>query len=76
MSEPAIVTLTMNPALDVAADAGIAVGLSRALSIEDSVRLGIAAATAKLLTPGTSAFDRDDVESIFDTLLASPGAHV
>ncbi|VEG56536.1 ribokinase-like domain-containing protein [Mycolicibacterium aurum] len=47
--------------------AGIVVGLSRALSIEDSVRYGIAAATAKLSTPGTAAFERDDVESLFGT---------
>lgn len=52
--------------------AGIAVGLSRSWAIEDSVRYGIAAATAKLLTPGTSAFDRDDVEKFFTSPVPAP----
>jgi 6-phosphofructokinase 2 len=53
--------------------AGIAVGLSRLSTVEDSVRYGIAAATAKLATPGTSAFDRDDVERILHDGLVGSG---
>jgi 6-phosphofructokinase 2 len=42
--------------------AGIAVGLSRGWSMSDAVRYGIAAAAAKLLTPGTAAFAAADVD--------------
>lgn len=42
--------------------AGIAVGLSSGWSISDAVRYGIAAAAAKLLTPGTAAFAAADVD--------------
>lgn len=42
--------------------AAITVGLSRASSLSDSVRLGIAAGAAKLLAPGTAACRREDVE--------------
>ncbi len=45
--------------------AGIIVGLSRAWPVSKSVRFGIAAAAAKLLTPGTAACTRADVEHIF-----------
>ena len=46
--------------------AAITVGLSRDWSLHKSVRFGIAAATAKLLTPGTSACTHADVDSFFD----------
>lgn len=50
--------------------AGITVGLSRAWSLSESVRLGIAAGTAMLLTPGTAAPTRTEVERIFDMVSA------
>lgn len=46
--------------------AAITVGLSHAWPLGKSVRFGIAAATAKLLTPGTSDCVRADVERFFD----------
>ena len=46
--------------------AAITVGLTRGWSLTRSVRFGVAAATAKLLTPGTSGCDRADVERFFD----------
>lgn len=51
--------------------AGIAVGLGRGWTIGDAVRYGIAAAAAKLLTPGTSAFAAVDVEQ-FVSMTADP----
>lgn len=42
--------------------AGMVVGLSRGWDMDAVVRYGIAAATAKLQTPGTSAFEEDDVD--------------
>ncbi|RDH78195.1 1-phosphofructokinase family hexose kinase [Mycolicibacterium moriokaense] len=51
--------------------AAIVVGLSRGWPLSKSVRLGIAAATAKLLTPGTSAPSREAVEQFFE-LVAEP----
>lgn len=45
--------------------AAIAVGLIRQWPLATSVRYGIAAATAKLLTPGTSASTRAEVERLF-----------
>ncbi|PND58093.1 phosphofructokinase [Mycobacterium sp. ENV421] len=50
--------------------AGIVVGLSREWGIESAVRYGIAAATAKLQTPGTSTFDRADVDRYLDQVPA------
>lgn len=46
--------------------AAITVGLTHDWSLASSVRYGIAAATAKLLTPGTSACTRTDVEELFE----------
>jgi 6-phosphofructokinase 2 len=45
--------------------AAITVGLTRGWPLTESVRLGIAAGAAMLLTPGTAACDRDDVERLF-----------
>jgi 6-phosphofructokinase 2 len=45
--------------------AAIAVGLSRGWSLAKSVRLGIAAGAAMLMTPGTAACDRADVDKLF-----------
>lgn len=45
--------------------AGIVVGLSRSWDVPTSVRFGIAAAAAKLQTPGTSEFSADEVEKIY-----------
>ncbi len=46
--------------------AGITVGLKRGWQITTAVRLGIAAGSAMLLTPGTAQCNRDDVERFFD----------
>lgn len=45
--------------------AGIVVGLTRAWPVQVALRYGIAAATAKLQTPGTSEFVGSDVDSHF-----------
>jgi 6-phosphofructokinase 2 len=45
--------------------AAIVVGLSRAWPLTESVRFGVAAGTAMLLTPGTAAPARVDVERFF-----------
>jgi 6-phosphofructokinase 2 len=45
--------------------AAIAVGLSRGWPLVKSVRLGIAAGAAMLMTPGTAACGRADVEKLF-----------
>ena len=44
--------------------AAITVGLTRGWSLTKSVRLGIAADAAMLLTPGTAACSRNDVERL------------
>jgi 6-phosphofructokinase 2 len=46
--------------------AAITVGLSRGWPIEKSVRFGIAAGAAMLMTPGTAACDRADVDRLFE----------
>ncbi|CAN5852019.1 1-phosphofructokinase family hexose kinase [soil metagenome] len=46
--------------------AGITVGLSRAWSLSDAVRLGIAAGTAMLMTPGTGTPNRVDIERLHE----------
>lgn len=48
--------------------AGMTVGLTRAWPLVESVRFGIAAATAKLLMPGTAACTRADVERFFEVV--------
>lgn len=45
--------------------AAIAVGLGRGWSLVKSVRLGIAAGAAMLMTPGTASCSRADVEKLF-----------
>lgn len=45
--------------------AAITVGLTRGWPLIKSVRFGIAAGAAMLLTPGTAACSRDDVERLF-----------
>lgn len=47
--------------------AAIAVGLTRGWSLAKSVRLGIAAGAAMLLTPGTAVCERADVERLFES---------
>ena len=42
--------------------AGIAASVHRGQSIEDGLRLGVAAATAVLLMPGTAQCKREDIE--------------
>jgi 6-phosphofructokinase 2 len=51
--------------------AAITVGLSRGWPLSRSVRYGIAAGTAMLMTPGTAVCRRTDVERLFD-LVAEP----
>ncbi|WP_123024087.1 1-phosphofructokinase family hexose kinase [Mycolicibacterium stellerae] len=51
--------------------AAMTVGLSNAWPLSKAVRFGIAAATAKLLTPGTSACTRADVDRFFE-LVSEP----
>lgn len=51
--------------------AAITVGLTRGWPLVKCVRLGIAAGAAMLLTPGTAACSRDDVEHLFE-LVAEP----
>lgn len=51
--------------------AAIVVGLSRGWPLVKSVRLRIAAGAAMLMTPGTAACDRGDVEKLF-ALSAEP----
>lgn len=46
--------------------AGVTLGLSLGWSLPTSVRLGIAAGAAMLMTPGTATCTRDDVERLFD----------
>ncbi len=46
--------------------AGLAVGLCRGWPLPTAVRYGIAAAAAKLRTPGTSVYARADVDRFFD----------
>ena len=45
--------------------AGVAVGLIRGWSLTESVRLGVAAGAAMLLTPGTAPCTRADTERLF-----------
>ncbi|MGZ6274256.1 MAG: 1-phosphofructokinase family hexose kinase, partial [Candidatus Limnocylindrales bacterium] len=49
----------------------ITVALSRGWPLAKSVRLGIAAGSAMLMTPGTEVCERADVERLFD-LVAEP----
>ncbi|MEV3901518.1 1-phosphofructokinase family hexose kinase [Mycobacterium sp. NPDC050551] len=46
--------------------AAVTVGLGNGWSMSKSVRLGIAAGAAMLMTPGTAACNRADVERLFD----------
>ena len=51
--------------------AGITVGLKRGWQLDKAVRLGIAAGSAMLLTPGTAPCTREDVERLFE-IVADP----
>jgi 6-phosphofructokinase 2 len=46
--------------------AAITVGLSRGWPLDEAVRLGIAAGSAMLLTPGTTPCTLRDVEGLFE----------
>jgi 6-phosphofructokinase 2 len=46
--------------------AGVAVGLIRGWPLTDSVRLGVAAGAAMLLTPGTAPCTRADAERLLE----------
>jgi 6-phosphofructokinase 2 len=54
--------------------AGIVFGLSRGLQLHDAVRLGVAAGSAALITPGSELARREDVESLYGAQLAGLGA--
>jgi 6-phosphofructokinase 2 len=56
--------------------AAITVGLSATWPLDKAVRYGIAAATAKLLTPGTAACTRADVERFFGQVEEAPAEDV
>jgi len=45
--------------------AGIVLGLSRGMIIQDAVSLGVAAGTAAVMTPGTELCRREDTERLF-----------
>ncbi|MBD3346657.1 MAG: hexose kinase [Chitinivibrionales bacterium] len=47
---------------------GITVALSQGKSISDSVRMGLAAGAAAVMTPGTELCRRDDVLSLYDKI--------
>jgi 6-phosphofructokinase 2 len=51
--------------------AAVVVGMTRGWSLSKSVRYGIAAGAAKLMTPGTEACTRNEVERLFE-LAAEP----
>ncbi|OCB47945.1 phosphofructokinase [Mycobacterium malmoense] len=51
--------------------AAITVGITHGWSLTKSVRYGIAAGTAMLMTPGTAVFERADIERVFE-LVAEP----
>ena len=51
--------------------AGITVGLKRGWQLDKALRLGIAAGSAMLLTPGTAHCNREDVERFFE-MVADP----
>lgn len=48
--------------------AGIVVGLARGLSWHDTLRLGVAAGTAAVMTPGTELCRREDAERLYRQL--------
>ncbi|MCE5291481.1 MAG: 1-phosphofructokinase family hexose kinase [Nocardiaceae bacterium] len=52
--------------------AGTVVGLDRGLSLIDSVRYGMAAGAAMLLTPGTEVCTNSDVERLYRSFTAVP----
>jgi 6-phosphofructokinase 2 len=52
--------------------AAIAVGMSRAWPLSDSMRLGIAAGTAMLMTTGTSSPTRSDVDRLYEMVSVRP----
>lgn len=54
--------------------AGVTVGLARGWPLERAVRFGLASATAKLQTPGTSVFAPEEVEHYFQAKLAQSDA--
>ncbi len=51
--------------------AGITVGLKRGWRLDNAIRLGVAAGSAMLLTPGTAHCTREDVERFFE-MVADP----
>lgn len=52
--------------------AGIVLLLSRGRALRDAVRFGVAAAAAAVMNPGTELCRREDVERLFDQVVAVP----
>ncbi|MDX2090394.1 MAG: 1-phosphofructokinase family hexose kinase [Kofleriaceae bacterium] len=55
--------------------AGIVVGLARGLPLPAAMRLGVAAGTAAVMTPGTDLCRAEDVARLYDALPARTPAH-
>lgn len=51
---------------------GLTVSLARGWDVESSVRFGVAAGAAAVMTPGTELCRRSDVEELFDQMGSSP----
>ncbi|CAN5593547.1 1-phosphofructokinase family hexose kinase [soil metagenome] len=66
--EPVVVPVTSGVGAGDAMVAAMTVGLSRGWSLDRSVRLGIAAGAAMLMTPGTATCMRHDVERLLDSV--------
>lgn len=50
--------------------AGLVVGLARGLDLRDAGRLGVAAGTAAVLTPGSELMRREDTERLYAAMQA------
>lgn len=48
--------------------AGFVLGLARGLDVTEAVRLGVAAGTAAVMTPGTALCRREDAEALFASM--------
>lgn len=50
--------------------AGVVTGLIRGYSLLNAARLGIAAGTAAVMTPGTGLCRREDAERLYEQMLS------
>ena len=53
--------------------AGLVLGLSRGLSLEEAARLGVATGAAAVMTPGSELCRREDAEALFAKLSPADG---